>query len=553
MNEYLEGFVTVLVPAAGHGVVEYPWSPQRHDPAFLNVGTKLAIERIISFYSNKPNVKTLLAVNDPNQAIFRLNPYESTSQVKVGITSSVGETVLRSLVHVETEWCLINPITTIPTSHLSTEGAIYFGQDQLPKENWSSITLSDVDTPLFHEKSSEATKGILSHPFTGRIYAQTHAIKQVLLELNPNQLNDLLFLAEGLFRSGLARIRYERWLDAGHAATYPDSKLVSISSRYFNSLHYEASTNSITKVSADKEKLRLEGKFYSSSPPSIRRYFPVVINSADVGEKWELEMEYIGYPSLAEIFLYSGTGISGWKRIMHNLRVAYDAFYGSDAAVVDESKWLYSVKTSQRQLQLESLLSENPCHPLAPVYWNSFKLNGRSHPSLESIFEINRRNLLSLEGKRPLHVGHGDMCFNNILVDPIFGSLKLIDPRAQVHNESDICGLIDPLYDLAKLNHSFSGLYDAVVNNLYCLQFHDEASVDLQIFAPPDYHLLLRLFQDMIMLEKSDQSLCNIATVNLFLSMLPLHKDDPQRMLALALVGSTFLLEGSVNSLLLSE
>jgi hypothetical protein len=57
----------------------------------------------------------------------------------------------------------------------------------------------------------------------------------------------------------------------------------------------------------------------------------------------------------------------------------------------------------------------------------------------------------------------------------------------------------------------------------------------------------------MIMLEKSDQSLCNIATANLFLSMLPLHKDDPQRMLALALVGSTFLIEGSVNSLRLSE
>ena len=62
------------------------------------------------------------------------------------------------------------------------------------------------------------------------------------------------------------------------------------------------------------------------------------------------------------------------------------------------------------------------------------------------------------EVSKPLFIGHGDLCFNNILVDPNSGSLKLIDPKAYPDKSKNIVGLVDPFYDLAKLNHSFTSV-----------------------------------------------------------------------------------------------
>ena len=62
---------------------------------------------------------------------------------------------------------------------------------------------------------------------------------------------------------------------------------------------------------------------------------------------------------------------------------------------------------------------------------------------------------------------------NNILVDPINGRINLIDPKADIHKRLNLCGVMDNFYDISKLNHSFEGFYDSVVNNLYYLYFED--------------------------------------------------------------------------------
>ena len=59
------------------------------------------------------------------------------------------------------------------------------------------------------------------------------------------------------------------------------------------------------------------------------------------------------------------------------------------------------------------------------------------------------------------YIGHGDLCFNNILVDQISGCIKLIDPKAYWDKKRNIFGLVDPNYDLAKLN---GGLYNSYKN-----------------------------------------------------------------------------------------
>lgn len=187
--ERVSSSVTLIVLAAGHQPSTLGGAQLGDDSGFLNVGTKLAIERIHSFFSNKPQLTTLLAVVNADKAIYQLRPYDDVRVVGVGETKSVNETLIAALDHIYTEWCLINPITAVPTSHLSTEGAVYFGQDLIPKENWSALTVPSRDQPVFHPKSEDTSNGLNSHPFTGRIYAQAGHVRSILEALKGTSNN----------------------------------------------------------------------------------------------------------------------------------------------------------------------------------------------------------------------------------------------------------------------------------------------------------------------------------------------------------------------------
>lgn len=546
--------VTVLILAGGlQSIPTAAFGFSSQDTGFLNVGTRLAAERILSFFKDKQNIHMLLAVVDASKEIFRLKPFANVAFHSVGVTKTACETVISALDSVATEWCLINPVTAVPTSHLSADGAIYFGHEQIPRENWSAMTMLACDRPAFHSKGDIASYGLPSFPFTGRIYAKTQNIRVAINDLNPIEYFDLLGLAALLFRRGQVKIRHERWLDAGHPATYSDSKLLAISSRYFNSLSYDKSSNTILKRSPDANKLKLEGQFFDEAPPKLKRYFPTVIKSIEAGNLWELEMEYIGYPSLAEVFLYRDIGFNGWRRIIKSLSLVFDAFYNGTPLCTEDASWLYSHKTIQRQQNLESLLEREQAHPLHFIYDCSYTVNGVSLPSLRDAFRLTVEQLMRSEKDRPLFTGHGDLCFNNILVDPLFGSIKLIDPKAAMHPSTGICGLMDPLYDLAKLNHSFYGLYDSVANGLYRLDQVSSSCFEFRVYRPAHFGSIVSMFQDMLLLERIDEPVCTLATANLFLSMLPLHADDPDRMMALSFLGSSLLCHGSLEPLLLNS
>lgn len=544
--------VTLIVLAAGHQTSPLGGTSLGNDSGFLNVGTKLAIERINSFFSNKNNLTTLLAVTNSQRNLYTLKPYADVQVIGVGDTRNVTETLQASLEHVNTDWCLINPITAVPSSHLSTDGAVYFGQDLIPKENWSALTVPAQNKPLFHPKSDQGSAGLISHPFTGRIYARTDHIRAALQQLVAADQNDLIHLGAELIRSEQAIIRYEKWIDGGHQATYAESKLHSISSRFFNSLSYSPASNTIKKRSTETEKLRLEAELIDQAPPKVRRFFPAIVSSTGQGKSWEVEMEYVGYPSLAEVFLYGNLGPNTWRRIIDSLSQAYDAFYSGDPVLNETAAWLYSNKTEARLSTLENSLAGRADHGLARLLHKPFSVNGLALPPLRQAFAMMLEICQDLERSCALHVGHGDLCFNNILVDPLFGTLKLIDPKAAIHPGTGQCGLMHGLYDLAKLNHSFIGLYDSVVNGLYTLNNIDQDQLEVQIYAPHNIHEICRMFQDRLLLERTDEMTCTQATANLFLSMLPLHAEDDQRMMMFAIIGTMLLMHGTIKPLLMA-
>lgn len=135
--------------------------------------------------------------------------------------------------------------------------------------------------------------------------------------------------------------------------------------------------------------------------------------------------------------------------------------------------------------------------------------------------------------KDNLCIIHGDLCFSNILYNYDNNDIKLIDPRGSF-GEIGIYG--DQLYDLAKLKHSFNGMYEKIIydkfqistfNNTINYIFTDTYSQECK-----DAFMSIDLFQD----HKLD-----LIEGLIFLGMCSRHYDSTNRQLVMYATSVEFL------------
>lgn len=529
--------VAVLVTGAGSLKSACNYKLAMKEPPFLNIGTSLAIDAI----KKRIIYEIYLLVENKDNDLFKLNIFDSITIIEVGKTKNITQTIEEGLKCINAEWILINPITSIPEKIIPLTSFIEVGNYKMPKENWSAISFEKNGDPIFYSKNDISSLGINSYPFTGRILAKIEDIKIALKTLNEFEKSDLLNLAEIIFKKNKPEILFCEWLDIGHKATFPLTRISTITSRFFNYLSYDKRNNTIKKKSRKKIKIENEILFYTSLPNEIKRYFPTILNVEREKSFTSYEMDYIGKPSLAEVFLFGNIGPNAINRIINSINITLNQFYKKDPIYLANASWLYSEKAKKRQSELESLLINEKISNLNQIYNKEYVLNNIKFPSLKKTFSILIDRLKIFELKRPLHIGHGDLCFNNILVDPIYSNIHLIDPRADKLKKFGEYGLIDNYYDISKLNHSISGLYDSVVNNLYFLRHYDCNNLSLGIYKPQEYEIYNKYFREIILEQNISEEELSLLTGNLFLTMLPLHADDYSRMVVLGLIGSIFI------------
>jgi len=138
-----------------------------------------------------------------------------------------------------------------------------------------------------------------------------------------------------------------------------------------------------------------------------------------------------------------------------------------------------------------------------------------------------------------LVVGHGDPCFSNVLYDQQRYLLKLIDPKGAL-NEEELW--THPLYDLCKISHSALGDYDFIVNGLYSVGFAANNDLTLQL-NHSDHLELKQLFLKRTEALVKDRRIMRLGEASLFLSMLPLHIDSPNKVVAFLLKANQILNE----------
>lgn len=329
-------------------------------------------------------------------------------------------------------------------------------------------------------------------------------------------------------------VRAGDWLDCGNPDRQASSHRVLLQKRDFNELTIDPVLGTITKRSRHTQKFIDEINYLRLLPPDLAVLFPRIVDfSTDWDDPW-VKMEYYGYPTLADIFVFENVDPGIWERIFCQLRdIILTGFmrYRRPLALSDLVQ-MYVGKTRER---LQSL--KGPPELLELVgSQEPISVNGRRLRNLPAMWDDVAAAVERLWHEGQGAIVHGDLCLSNILFDIRSGVCKLLDPRGSF-GSTGIYG--DPRYDVAKLYHSVHGLYDLIINDLFHISVEGR-EVWLDIRARPQHVEIKERFEHMLLAHFPRDEIL-LLTGLLFASMPALHYDAPQRQLAMYIRGLQLL------------
>lgn len=315
----------------------------------------------------------------------------------------------------------------------------------------------------------------------------------------------------------------EDWYDLGHTSGLIKAKNILFSARDFNSITVDTKKGLLTKTSTKIQKLEDEALWYKNLPDELKILSPRLIDFVKDDKSASLVQELYGYPSLQELYLSGEVNIEDWRYILEKLFDLHKLFENYTTSKDEGAlRWLYLDKTKERLNELEKQNS----------YWANLinkdyeYINGKKYKSISKLQQDIENFAVTLSKNGVQTVIHGDYCFSNILFDSSNYVFKLIDPRGRLNADATIYG--DPRYDIAKLRHSIVGLYDFVVQGLY--EYKElENGFEYKILTTNDYSILATIFDNRCKQNGFDILEIKFVEGLLFLSMIPLHKDDFDR------------------------
>jgi dTDP-glucose pyrophosphorylase/aminoglycoside phosphotransferase len=367
-------------------------------------------------------------------------------------------------------------------------------------------------------------------------FKQTPYLKEqlhLIISKGKKQMSDLLIAYQKKYK--IKAIKASQWYDFGNIDNLINAKQRLLQSRYFNSLTIDPILNTITKISDFDIKLRNELNWYKQLPNSLQVLAPRIISEKEIEGKLNLVQEYYGYPTLAELYLFSDLGIDTWRSIFKRLLTLHQTFQEYPCELSKTAlQNIYLDKTKERIDKLCADSSWKDLFSKDEIIFNDIKLKNFCALSAE----LNQAVEKLINNTKGCII-HGDFCFSNILYDLNNQIIRLIDPRGSF-GETGIYG--DPRYDMAKLRHSIAGNYDYIVSDLFEIS-ETENGFEGRIFADHDHEKLIIEFDSI--LEDFGYKPKEIALIEglLFISMLPLHQDKPARQKMMYMKGLQLLNE----------
>lgn len=358
-----------------------------------------------------------------------------------------------------------------------------------------------------------------------KVYAGWFTFSDVKDFVSALRLNNMSFVKSHEWyakRHDVQDIELPDWLDFGLVNSYYRSCSRMTTQRAFNDL--KISRYGVRKYSSDKLKMRAEAEWFKSLPYDLRHYAPAVWDCGENEEKGYYEIEYFYNSTLANLWVFGENPFVIWKEILGACAEYFDDEYKhkpldiQKVARVNDN--LFVAKTQQR---LATYCMDNGVE-----MDEAWKINGHETPSLNAIMgELD--NVISKHDVRFASLMHGDTCFSNILYDFKSKSIKVIDPRGlSANGQISLWG--DIRYDVAKLAHSVLGMYDYIIGGRFTYHELVLRNMMLSFDTHPTIKEIQNYFRQM---QFAGYTIAELQVypimILLFLSMLPLHADRPDR------------------------
>lgn len=350
-------------------------------------------------------------------------------------------------------------------------------------------------------------------------------------------------IANGDNPSGLWREAAMSWhtvaddvgiIDLRDPLAFTDYLTSNFDVRFFNSIQSD-NDFVVVKRSTEKGKLKREFQYYGLVPPAMRMFFIQPYDYQDDGGHASYKMERLFVPDMALQWIHGSLERVDFERFLD--KVFYflsirPKRHGAAAQAKSAFSDAFRTKVQARRDQLLALPEYAAIRPYVDA-----SLGG-----MDALLSRYTALLAPVENRIAevdLCVGHGDLCFSNILYSKTTGLLRLIDPRGA---DSDDDLYMTPYYDLAKLSHSVVGSYDYINHGLFRLEVDHDLKLDLQIDSPPP-PWARQVFEQKLRDHGFDPYVIRVLEASLFLSMVPLHIDAPRKVLAFLANADSILTE----------
>ena len=493
----------------------------RIPPSFLPIGVSRLYEAQIAGFGGDPVFLTLPeSFEVPEFDRKRLEALKVTI-VPVPDGLRLGESVLYAINY-------IAPHATVPVRLLHGDtliedlpvgdGDVFALSSDGDDYSWASATVEDGRIRRMEVGSAGAAQDSALPVACGYFaFADSVQLVRALARSRGDFINALNIYCEHIAVEGR---RVDSWRDFGHIQTYFKSRRAISTARAFNKM--DISAFAVRKSSADKAKMHAEVNWLSSVSPALAPYSARLLSHGDSDTEAFYETQYEYAPTLSELYVFSSIGRPTWRNIFGSCNDFLDLCASVKRPEAADAT-LEKLVTSKTEQRLETYAKTTGFDIDKPTVFN-----GKPLPSLRQVGKT-LLPLIDFSSGRHESVMHGDFCLSNILFNSRAGKIIVIDPRGYVNpNENTTFG--DTRYDLAKLSHSIVGLYDHILAGRYALQRPDSHSFSLHFDARPDQDWLSDAFSEFCVDGiKAGSAEIGAITVCLFLSMLPLHADRPDR------------------------
>ncbi|MFO1522276.1 MAG: NTP transferase domain-containing protein [Kiritimatiellia bacterium] len=367
-------------------------------------------------------------------------------------------------------------------------------------------------------------------------FASIDAAREALGEQFQNTTESLQIrhaLAPYIRAGQLHGIPAGQWYDCGNLDFLTSSRRRMLQVRNFNSIQIDELRGTITKRSSHAGKFLNEINYYRLLPPDLATFFPRLVDFSLAREDMYLTLEYYGYPTLSELWVFEEMDATHWEAIFTLLARVLECFerYGADLSPTETYRF-YWQKTLDR---IQEFARQSPRFArLAQA--EKLTLNDADIEGWPAIRDEVERRVREMAARPAGRIIHGDLCFPNMLYDRVSRLFKFIDPRGSFA-EAGILG--DARYDIAKLMHSLDGGYDFIIHNMFALQ-EEETRIQLQVFYPGHRKGFLAAFEKVFS-PRFALAEARLIEGLLFLSMCALHSDHPDRQTAMWVTGLRIL------------